>query len=305
MIKNKFLETYENKVSEPLTGFVQQNTSKRITIYTDGACLKNPGGIGAAAYVIIEPGKEIIEGSSAYASTTNNRMEVMAAILALEQIEEDTEIEVCSDSEYLIRSMQGYYEKGKNRDLWDRLTKACRGKDVVWVWVKGHSGVKYNERCDELATEAMRGGVYLRDTGFEKTPEGKATGWKAGKGAEKLISVPEELAEMSIEKVPVEYLNSEAAELIIKFKNNPVRNFKAYKNLKTCGIDTISRWKAEELKNRAGAVVYDYVMSVFDEKDGETCVRWYLRGLALKDAVKKTQVDIEIRDNCLKSKKSW
>ena len=139
---------------------------KRITIYTDGGCEGNPGPGGWAA-VLFWNGrtKEISGGEPA---TTNNRMELQAAIGGLTTLKEPCEIEFYTDSEYLRKGItewiagwkvRGWQTRGKtpvkNCDLWRALDAARTGHKIEWRWVKGHAGHEHNERCDTLAGEAI------------------------------------------------------------------------------------------------------------------------------------------------------
>jgi ribonuclease HI len=136
-------------------------------IFTDGACSGNPGpgGWGAVLrYGAIE--KEMNGGEP---STTNNRMELMAAIMAIEAVKRPCEIHLHTDSEYLRQGITTWFHSWKARgwrtadkkpvknvDLWQRLERAIETHDVHWHWVKGHSGHKENDRADELARLAIR-----------------------------------------------------------------------------------------------------------------------------------------------------
>ena len=139
---------------------------KRITkvnIYTDGACKGNPGPGGWGA--ILTAGAYEKEFSGGEASTTNNRMELLGAITAFEALRYPCEVVFTSDSRYVIDGLEkGWAESWKRRgwkksdgkaalntDLWDRLLKAVAQHSVTYVWVKGHAGHPYNERCDALA----------------------------------------------------------------------------------------------------------------------------------------------------------
>jgi len=139
---------------------------KHVNIYTDGACKGNPGSGGYGAileYYSIQ--KEI---SAGYFKTTNNRMELLAAITALEKLNESCRVTLFSDSKYLIDGMtKGWARKWQknnwvksdkkkalNIDLWERLLELDEAHDVTYVWVKGHNGHEYNERCDRLAVAA-------------------------------------------------------------------------------------------------------------------------------------------------------
>ncbi len=152
---------------------------KRVTIYTDGGCKGNPGPGGYG--VVLMHGKHRKELSAGFRRTTNNRMELRAAIAGLEVLREPCEVTIFSDSKYLVdannqRWIRGWQRKGwinskkepvKNRDLWERLVAAMEPHKVQWKWVKGHAGDAGNERCDELANEAVAGRKLLEDVGFE------------------------------------------------------------------------------------------------------------------------------------------
>ena len=137
---------------------------KKVTIHTDGACLGNPGPGGWAA--ILEYGGVAKEFAGGEIATTNNRMEIQAAIEALIRLKEPCEVELHTDSEYLrdgitkwIRAWKarGWKKKVKNKELCLRLDEEASRHSVSWHWVRGHSGHPKNERCDVLATgEANR-----------------------------------------------------------------------------------------------------------------------------------------------------
>lgn len=158
----------ENKLTPPFQINMPYSAppKKRVTIYTDGACKGNPGpgGFGAVlVYGTVE--KKISKG---FFNTTNNRMELLAAITALEQLTESCEVVLYSDSKYLVDGMtKGWAKSWKannwiksdkkkalNIDLWERLLVLCNTHDVEFRWVKGHAGNEYNEICDRLAVEA-------------------------------------------------------------------------------------------------------------------------------------------------------
>ena len=141
---------------------------KKVQIYTDGACSGNPGP-GGYGVVLLHKGyrKELSGGES---QTTNNRMEMLAAIIGLEALKERCEVELFSDSKYLvdainqgwaIRWQQNNWMRNKkdpalNTDLWERLLPLLEQHQVKFTWVKGHAGNPENERCDALAREAIK-----------------------------------------------------------------------------------------------------------------------------------------------------
>lgn len=134
---------------------------KSIEIYTDGSCLGNPGSGGIG--VILSYNKQIKEISRGYFHTTNNRMELLAAITALECLNQPCEVKLFSDSQYLRQGITMWLTnwlktnwnngKVKNQDLWQELLQATKKHKIEWRWVKGHSGNVYNERCDILAKQ--------------------------------------------------------------------------------------------------------------------------------------------------------
>lgn len=144
-------------------------------IYTDGACSGNPGP-GGWGYVVLQctdnnvaNGTLLLEDSGGDVSTTNNRMEMTAAIRALSSIKEKSQIILSSDSAYLVNAFNQHWIKGwikngwktaggkdvQNFDLWQELIRLDAFHKITWVKVKGHAGVKWNERCDKLATGAI------------------------------------------------------------------------------------------------------------------------------------------------------
>lgn len=143
-----------------------------IFAYTDGACSGNPGPGGWGALLIARDGDEILrerELSGGEAQTTNNRMELLAAISALESLTRSTDVTVITDSAYVKNGIEswlaGWKRNGwrtasrspvKNEDLWRRLDEACARHTVRWEWVKGHAGHAENERADALARAGMK-----------------------------------------------------------------------------------------------------------------------------------------------------
>ena len=152
---------------------------KRVTIYTDGACIGNPGPGGYGAVLLYGDRRKEISGGRR--ETTNNRMEMLAAIIALEALEQPCEVTLSSDSQYLVNGMalgwalrwrqngwrRNKKEKAANPDLWDILLGLCEKHHVQFQWIRGHAGDAENERCDQLATAAAQRLDLPVDQGYE------------------------------------------------------------------------------------------------------------------------------------------
>ena len=137
-------------------------------IYTDGACSGNPGPGGWGAVILDQDDKQKnISGSEK--NTTNNRMELLAAIMSLKKIKTNSEVVIFTDSTYVKNGitewMKNWKKNGwknsskkpvKNRDLWEKLDELCEANNVSWKWVKGHSTNEFNNLADELATKAIK-----------------------------------------------------------------------------------------------------------------------------------------------------
>jgi cyclic pyranopterin phosphate synthase len=124
--------------------------TEEIQIYTDGSCLGNPGPGGWGT--IVRRNGQDIELAGHEDETTNNRMEVLAAIKGLETVPESSKITLYSDSQYLVNTMTKGWKRKVNTDLWSRLDVLVSRRDVTWQWVRGHAGHRENERADKLAT---------------------------------------------------------------------------------------------------------------------------------------------------------
>ncbi len=152
-----------------------------ITIYTDGACSGNPGPGGWGVVLISGPHRKELSGG--YRLTTNNRMELIAAISGLEALKRDgLTVRLHTDSQYLANAVNNgwlfaweakRFAKKKNQDLWIRFLEAYRRHRVTMIWVKGHSNDPENERCDELAVAASRAPHLPDDTGYQPDDEGE------------------------------------------------------------------------------------------------------------------------------------
>ena len=157
-------------------------SENKVIVYTDGASRGNPGRGGYGAILIY--GNHRKELSQGYRLTTNNRMELMAVIAALEALKKNNlNILIHSDSNYVVKAvMEGWLNKWiktnfkgniKNRDLWERYDELSKNHQIHFKWVKGHAENIYNNRCDILATEAADGNYLLTDEGYEEDRNSK------------------------------------------------------------------------------------------------------------------------------------
>ena len=152
--------------------------SESVIIYTDGGCLGNPGPGGYGAVLLHKGHRKELHGG--YRHTTNNRMELMGAIAALEALKSRTRIILHTDSQYVVNGIEKGWaagwrrrgwikadkQKAINPDLWERLLNLCAQHDVRFVWVRGHNGDVENERCDVLAKHAASSKELPPDPGY-------------------------------------------------------------------------------------------------------------------------------------------
>jgi ribonuclease HI len=152
-----------------------------VVLFTDGGCDPNPGPGGYG--VVMIRGKRRDELSAGYRLSTNNRMELMAAIKALSALDEPSKVKLYSDSTYLVQAMnkgwaigwksRGWRRSGKERaansDLWEILLAQCQVHQVEFIWVRGHSGNPENERCDRLVAQAIRSARLSIDQEYERS----------------------------------------------------------------------------------------------------------------------------------------
>ncbi len=140
--------------------------SKTVEIYSDGACRGNPGPGGWGALLRYQDKERTLHGGEV--ETTNNRMELMAAIMALESLKRPCQVRLTTDSQYVMKGINewlvNWKKRGwltaarkpvKNADLWQRLDDACQDHEIEWCWVKGHSGHRENEIADALANQGV------------------------------------------------------------------------------------------------------------------------------------------------------
>ena len=161
----------------------EQEQVKEVTIFTDGGCEPNPGPGGYG--VILISGNTQKELTGGFSLTTNNRMELFAAIAGLQALKFPCMVKLYSDSRYLVDSMtkgwaqkwreNGWWRnkkaKASNIDLWEKLIALCNKHQVEFEWVKGHAGLDANERCDKLSMEALKQPNLPADEGYEQRPE--------------------------------------------------------------------------------------------------------------------------------------
>ena len=155
---------------------------REATLYTDGACQGNPGPGGYGIVLIRGDRREELSGG--FQLTTNNRMEMMAAIVGLQVLEDKSKVTLYSDSKYVVDAIEKGWAEGwqangwkrnkkewaMNPDLWEQLLKLCSRHEVKFIWVKGHAGNRENECCDRLAVRASQGENLPPDIGYENPP---------------------------------------------------------------------------------------------------------------------------------------
>jgi ribonuclease HI len=161
---------------------------KQVTVYTDGGCFGNPGPGGYAAVLVSEGRRKVLTGGRRL--TTNNRMEILAAIAALEALKNRCRVTVRSDSKYLVDAVQlgwaakwrskGWMrnkkERAENADLWVRLLELTAGHEVTFEWVRGHAGNPENEFCDRAAAEALQAAELPADEPYEQMRQTATSG---------------------------------------------------------------------------------------------------------------------------------
>ena len=152
--------------------------SKKINIYTDGSSIGNPGPGGYGIIMVLENNAYKKEVSQGFSLTTNNRMELLAVIVALENIKIiSSNVEVFTDSKYVSDAVEKKwvfeweklnFKKKKNPDLWKRFLIIYRKHNITFTWIKGHNNHPENERCDYMANKAARSSNLIKDTYYEQ-----------------------------------------------------------------------------------------------------------------------------------------
>lgn len=269
--------------------------------YTDGGCAFNPGGCGGIGIVVINQDTgEFKELSKGYEATTNNRMEMRAALEALAMIPRGSNIVLYSDSQYLINTMNGSWKRKKNLDLWKQLDAIAKGKKIQYKWVRGHNGDPLNERCDELATQGIHTWPKEIDEGYEDSPnqgQKKSRKWEQ---EEKSGAFGVLIGDLPEPETRYKYHLNPSCEMAIQiFNAKKQKSFKDYMNLKTGGMDGWSKIEMYKLREMVGEEAYQTAHSYLDWKGVLSCLKWYGRGLSFHDSIRKVLVDQEIQANCL------
>jgi ribonuclease HI len=176
-------EEYLNKIAASSPLATSLSTTKEVIIYTDGACIGNPGPGGYGVVMSYEEHRK--EHSAGFRLTTNNRMEILGCIVGLSALKKPCDVTLYSDSQYVVNTMtkswalnwkrRGWKRKDKNgelrdalnADLWQQMLELCDQHRVQFKWVRGHNGIEGNERCDELARAAAASPILGIDAGYE------------------------------------------------------------------------------------------------------------------------------------------
>lgn len=283
-------------------------------LYTDGSCLKNPGGSGGYGIVLINAMTgELQERSEGFFSTTNNRMEVMAAIQGLSMAPPGSEVELISDSQYLVKTLDGYFSRNKNHDLWAALDRVMAGKDVRTKWVRGHNGTQYNERCDELAMAAAYA-PSSADTGYHGGTPSHSPAPKPAQGSAAKPAKTGSMGNTAPDSVPApgevevyagepRTVKEECQSAICRLNGQRDPRFKDFAALRTGGCDGWSALKdPRELVDEGTAQALEAALP--SRADAAACIRWYGRGLKFPYCIRKVLVDAEIRENAAKSRRA-
>lgn len=282
-------------------------------LYTDGSCLANPGGSGGYGFLLLDTSTgEIQDNAEGFFSTTNNRMEMMAAIEGLAIVPRGTKVELVSDSQYLVKTLQGVFAKRKNRDLWAALDRAMEGKQVSVRWIRGHASNPYNNQCDEMAVRAahmptredmgyadrirgLKAPVIQDDAAGEPGPSGTSAPKEAPWDS---IPTPDGAECYAGDKRKI---NQPCLNAIESLNRNANPRFKDFADLKTGGRDGWSTL-ADPGELVGPETVQALKALLPTDKDVVACIRWYGRGLQFRHCIRKVLVDTEISENALKAR---
>lgn len=300
----------ETKRTKKKNFYANGKRSRQYTVYTDGGCDRNPGGKGGAAALILNDScgtpKEVYRG---FKSTTNNRMEIMAVIIGLRDLPNDAVVDLYSDSQYVVKTLTGKFAIKKNEDLWKKLNDVIGKKKINPIWVRGHHGNIYNERCDQLCTKAMNGKNLAKDTGYKETnlfATHKELKKRKGDAMTKPLHLPVQFSDETFLITDVQqyvaryHVKKKCAEKILLLATSKF-TFGDYMTLKTDGVDHWSRKTKEELLEDVAypKMTLDTITEyIKDEPNILSCLRWYHRGLPLYHSIRKILVDKEVKGNC-------
>ena len=282
----------------------------RYSIYTDGSCQGNPGPGAYAVIIVDNKTKQTETTSRAYKETTNNRMELMGVIRALELIRKwdraDNPFVIYSDSQYVVKVAKNEWTRKKNFDLWDKFDDLSDGLDFDIRWVRGHDGNKYNEMCDKMAKKAIKEQKRHADEVIPETknkPDKKKHPEKKGL-YDDILDVPDGMDQIPTAKnldayVSKYHVNKSCGAAIRDFYKKKNHRFKDYMLLKVGGLDHWSMKKTDELK----AVLDMDVVRVIEKNlvvptMQASCMKWVCRGLTITDALRKVLVDDEVSTSC-------
>lgn len=272
----------DNKKVKPTKEILSRFTvaGGKYTIYTDGCCERNPDGRGGYGVVIIEPSGKIIQLSEGFSATTNNRMELTAAIVGIKNTPRNSKITLYTDSKYLVLTMQGAYKKTKNDDLWELLDKECQCRKVKFEWVKGHAGNHLNEVCDKLAKEALNNAELNDDEGHDTRDDKVFAAFPIVKASTHIPARGK--------------INPSCNKLIDDFYKKEKHTFRDYAILKAGGKDYYSEKNKAFLQSICKADPKEILKYVATD-NLIYVLRWNCRGLSLKDSIIKVMVDNHIR----------
>ena len=277
-----------------------------IILYTDGGCEHNPGGRGAYGVVLYYRGRRDVQTfSEAFESTTNNRMELLAVIKALEKVRTSDPIVLYTDSKYVQRSAKEEYARRKNVDLWRHFDAVMKNKNVIFVWIPGHKGHKYNELCDKLCREAIESGPYHIDYGYVENETRKHEQENLFENsdiaaiARMIFNVSEEYDRVPDQMPLEEYCERYAvrmicAKQILYFYRYKFHAAKHYVGIKTGGSDYWSKIRDQEMRLIIGHEKERILRAYLDEKGMIRAAKWHCRGMTLSDAIRKVMIEEKI-----------
>lgn len=281
-------------------------------LHTDGSCLANPGGSGGYGFLLIDTSTgEVQDNAEGFFSTTNNRMEVMAAIEGLAIVPRGAKVELVSDSQYLVKTLLGAFAKRKNRDLWAALDRAMEGKQVSVRWIRGHASDPDNNQCDIMAVRAAHMPT-REDVGYADRFKGPkaatiqdGAAWEPGPSDTSSPEVPwdgipapdgEECYTGEKRKI-----HQPCMDAIEALNQNANPRFKDFAGLKIGGRDGWST--LADPGDLVGPETVQALKALLPtDKDVVACIRWYGRGLKFRHCIRKALVDAEICENALKAR---